>query len=294
VLNSTVSGSPVTSSGTLAPTLATQSANTFLAGPSSGSAAAPTFRAITAADLGTPTNPYCDSLDPTCAVFNEEFFSGAGASSTTGGQVTFSTAWEFRFGCGTTGGQSWGPYGTTADPGAAQLIGCSTAAANDTVAAHVASGSTSAWATYGTTTNWRVAMRAQLDGTSNVKFRLGLCSAGTTASSLCAGATSNSIAIRYDTSQSDTGFYGEMCNSSACAQTSSPLCAADANAHTFVMYSTTANTVNFSCDGGTVYTVSTDYPTGSVVPTLWHQTLAATSHTTKIYFFKLKQWGLAR
>lgn len=47
---SPVTGSPVTTSGTLAPTLATQTANTLFAGPSSGSAATPTFRAQVAAD----------------------------------------------------------------------------------------------------------------------------------------------------------------------------------------------------------------------------------------------------
>jgi hypothetical protein len=46
-----VSGSPVTTTGTLAATLATQSANVVLSGPTSGSAAAPTFRALVAADL---------------------------------------------------------------------------------------------------------------------------------------------------------------------------------------------------------------------------------------------------
>lgn len=47
----TVSGSPVTGSGTLTQSLATQAANTIFAGPSSGSAASPTFRALTAADV---------------------------------------------------------------------------------------------------------------------------------------------------------------------------------------------------------------------------------------------------
>jgi hypothetical protein len=46
-----VSGSPVTSAGTLAITDNTQSANLVFAGPASGSAAAPTFRAIVPADL---------------------------------------------------------------------------------------------------------------------------------------------------------------------------------------------------------------------------------------------------
>ncbi len=47
----TVSGSPVTSSGTLTGTLTTQAVNSIFAGPSSGAAAAPTFRALTTADI---------------------------------------------------------------------------------------------------------------------------------------------------------------------------------------------------------------------------------------------------
>lgn len=46
-----VSGSPVTTSGTIAISLATQSANTVFAGPTSGGAATPTFRGLVAADI---------------------------------------------------------------------------------------------------------------------------------------------------------------------------------------------------------------------------------------------------
>lgn len=46
-----VSGSPVTTSGTLTATLANESANTVFAGPSSGGAAPPTFRALVNADI---------------------------------------------------------------------------------------------------------------------------------------------------------------------------------------------------------------------------------------------------
>lgn len=46
-----VSGSPVTTAGTLAVTLATETANTVLAGPTSGGAATPTFRSLVAADM---------------------------------------------------------------------------------------------------------------------------------------------------------------------------------------------------------------------------------------------------
>ena len=49
----TVTGSPVSTSGTLTGTLATQTANTHFAGPTSGSAAAPTFRPLVPADLPT-------------------------------------------------------------------------------------------------------------------------------------------------------------------------------------------------------------------------------------------------
>lgn len=51
----TVSGSPVTGSGTLSVTKANETANQVYAGPSTGSPAAPTFRAIVPADLPVAT-----------------------------------------------------------------------------------------------------------------------------------------------------------------------------------------------------------------------------------------------
>ena len=47
----TVTGTPVTSTGTLTPVLSTQADNVVFAGPASGAAAAPTFRSLVAADL---------------------------------------------------------------------------------------------------------------------------------------------------------------------------------------------------------------------------------------------------
>lgn len=55
VFNSSVTGSPVTASGTLAPSLHTQAANVVLAGPPSGGAVAPTFRALVTADMPAGT-----------------------------------------------------------------------------------------------------------------------------------------------------------------------------------------------------------------------------------------------
>lgn len=53
-----VSGSPVTSSGTLALSLATQSANIVFAGPTSGGAATPTFRSLVASDIPSLSSVY--------------------------------------------------------------------------------------------------------------------------------------------------------------------------------------------------------------------------------------------
>jgi Protein of unknown function (DUF2793) len=51
-----VSGSPVTSAGTLTGTLATQGANAVWAGPASGAAASPSFRTLAGADLPLPAS----------------------------------------------------------------------------------------------------------------------------------------------------------------------------------------------------------------------------------------------
>jgi hypothetical protein len=61
-----VSGSPVTTSGTLTGTLNTQTANTVFAGPSTGSAATPTFRALVSADI--PSLNYVTSVSGTSPI----------------------------------------------------------------------------------------------------------------------------------------------------------------------------------------------------------------------------------
>jgi hypothetical protein len=53
-----VSGGPITASGTLAVTLATQVANVIFAGPTTGAAAAPTFRALVLADFANDLITY--------------------------------------------------------------------------------------------------------------------------------------------------------------------------------------------------------------------------------------------
>ena len=77
-----VSGSPVTTTGTLTGTLTTQSVNTLFAGPSSGAAAAPTFRALTTADI--PALSYVTSV----ALALPSIMSVSGSPVTSSGTLT--------------------------------------------------------------------------------------------------------------------------------------------------------------------------------------------------------------
>ena len=76
-----ISGSPVTTSGTLAITLATQTANIVFAGPTSGAAATPTFRSLVAADFPptvctTDTNQTISSIKTISGTIDFEGGSG--------------------------------------------------------------------------------------------------------------------------------------------------------------------------------------------------------------------------
>lgn len=59
-----VTGSPITTTGTLTITKATESANVVYAGPTSGSAAQPTFRTLVAADIPVATSLTFGSVKP--------------------------------------------------------------------------------------------------------------------------------------------------------------------------------------------------------------------------------------
>jgi hypothetical protein len=77
-----VSGSPVTSSGTLALSLATQAANLVWAGPSTGAAAAPAFRSLVVADIPTGL-PYAPSSAITTLLGSNNTWTGTNTFSNT-------------------------------------------------------------------------------------------------------------------------------------------------------------------------------------------------------------------
>lgn len=98
----TVSGSPVTTSGTLTGTLATQSANTVWAGPTTGASAAPTFRGIIAADLPLATTSAFGAVKPdgtsitiSAGVISSVSASGANPSASVGLTTVNGTATTF-------------------------------------------------------------------------------------------------------------------------------------------------------------------------------------------------------
>ncbi len=103
-----VSGSPVTGAGTLTAALANQNANLILAGPSTGAAAAPTFRSLVAADVptlnqnttgsaGTLTTPraiYGSNFDGSAAIVGPvgPTFGGTGIATYATGDLLYASA----------------------------------------------------------------------------------------------------------------------------------------------------------------------------------------------------------
>jgi hypothetical protein len=91
-----VAGSPITGAGTLAVTKATQSANQVFAGPTTGAAAAPAFRALVSADLPVATTGQLGAVEPdgtTITIAAGVISAAAGAGAVTRiGQVTVGSA----------------------------------------------------------------------------------------------------------------------------------------------------------------------------------------------------------
>lgn len=83
----TISGSPVTTSGTLTLTLSTKAANLVFAGPTTGAAAQPTFRSLVAADLPAGTGTVTSvALADSTGLFNI-----TGSPVTTSGTLTLAS-----------------------------------------------------------------------------------------------------------------------------------------------------------------------------------------------------------
>jgi hypothetical protein len=82
----TIGGSPITAAGTLAVGLSTEPANTVWSGPTTGAAAAPTFRALVSADLPVATSSLPGAAKPDNQT---TVVAATGAISTTAANTTF-------------------------------------------------------------------------------------------------------------------------------------------------------------------------------------------------------------
>lgn len=85
----TVGGSPITGSGTLTLALATQTANYVWAGPTSGAAAAPTFRALVAADLPAVGTAGVKGTAAKIPVFTTDAYGRVTANTDTDAAIAF-------------------------------------------------------------------------------------------------------------------------------------------------------------------------------------------------------------
>ena len=129
-----VTGSPITTSGTLALSLATQTANQVFAGPTSGGAATPTFRALASADI--PANAANTSgnaatataLATTYASSAILFGAASGTPAADGSNFCFDNSTD-RLGLGTCSPGSKFEISNTASIKGLQIVNSSSASA---------------------------------------------------------------------------------------------------------------------------------------------------------------------
>ena len=225
----TTTGSPVTSSGTLTAVLAGQSANTVFAGPSSGSAAAPTFRTLVAADIpGLPYAPTAGSTAITTVgtigtgTWNGGIISPAyGGTGVNNGSNTLTLGGSFTL-SGTSGSTlnigSGGTLGSNAFTSTAfaplaspALTGTPTAptqavGTNNTDIATTAFVKAALPTSLPTTSTWQTVMSN--GSSSTISPTVNLTSGAAYAATMSTAGTNNVLAIQFTNDASTTGLFG--------------------------------------------------------------------------------------
>jgi len=241
----TLSGTPITTSGTLAFSLATQTANKVFAGPTSGSAAAPTFRSLVAADLPA----YVMSHLRRRATSHP-------ARGATGRTVV-----------GATGGTPTGTVGNTTDASDGSFQPWTSAATSGSFAGGfiLANGATGSDLRLDNLPV--VVIRFKTDAAlTNVRYLIGLSSAAIGTSDT--PSSTSTILIRYSTSASDTGWIVYSSNGTSGTATGQVLAIAANTAYTLMIRATTSSNVEIwmgtsETDLALVSTVTATLPSAS-------------------------------
>ena len=120
IFSTSVSGSPITTSGTLAPSLLTQTANTVFAGPATGSAATPTFRALASADIpNNAANTTGQAGSVANALTMNNGGSGAASGTTFNGSAAQTLSYNTIGAGGLAAANTWSAANTFSAAGAA-------------------------------------------------------------------------------------------------------------------------------------------------------------------------------
>jgi hypothetical protein len=251
-----VTGSPVTTSGTLALAWASQTANTVLAGPTSGGSAAPTFRALVAADIPSLSGSYINNSTSAQASANFNI----GANGVIGG--TLGVTGTSTLGVVNASGLVTGTAGLTITGAAVNLnassnfavnIGTGTTTSTVTIGNSANALTVSAPATFGATgTGLAVTNNATVGGTLGVT---GAVTGGTYNSQTISSAASFTGSVAIATTLSVTGA------STQAAITASGIITFSQNG------AASASAVNISGSAFTGGTATTTFPLVYISPT---------------------------
>lgn len=281
----TVSGSPVTTSGTLQLQFSNENANAFLCGPISGAATTPTFRGIDPKDLFIPLG------SPAFIWFREDF--AVAPASITVGSTTVTAVTNFE--------QPWASLSIVAsatianvaatafaNPGQLLLTTGSTSGNGGILFRDYQNGNNyTVLGNLSANAGWEWNCVVKLGQTTTCCLRVGVIT-GTNAATMTADAPANWMGVEYDTANTgntDTDFTWVTRSAGTPTYSTTNAIAADTSFHHFRMRSTTAGTILFSVDGGTEASVNTNVPTTNMTnPFVSVLTRTASTKTATIDF----------
>ena len=261
----------------ITPGFSDQAANTVLAGPTSGAAAAPTFRSLVGTDLAGAL------IDPTVVYFNEEFGTGSAASGFIG-----SLGWNF-------GNDQQAIVNRRAGwPGIGTLAVMSTSSASTKTSVYIPFGDNNEGilGALGSNAGWDSYFGFTLEQTTNVRLMIGYFDSNLPGTSF---APVNGIYLRYDTNSALDSAFKFCVTSSSSTTVHATTYAVDTNKHHIRLRSITAGTIGFTFDSNPEITLNTGVPTATLSPVFQAgNDVTASISRIECDFWKFIATGLSR